>query len=404
MKNIKINTFFRVIFLSLITLILMTSCAQMDQLRKINWAQEEMIKQLQQNNEEFKQAYYDEKTARSKEKEQYTLNLKTLQSEINSLKQSKTTKEKDLDLINKNLALKVDTYTTEKDQLNQTLDMTKQELTATLTKATQEAEDFKKQIEDLNKEITLLKQDISTKDTQITLYTNEIIKNKEDIEKLNTAIAQKETEFAALQKLFDKKEEEARNQEKQIGDLQDSMKNQLSETTMSLNRIDELNSKIETIRSSASPYREEYNDIYKMLSQSLKIYLDTNNLSLSKGERGVVVVINANLLFETTSTVVKPTSKDFLEHVGIALNKYSKVKVMIEGHTDNEPVEKMPFFDNWALSSQRATNVLRFMVDNKFITANRVKSVACGEFYPIKDNKTAENRNKNRRVEIVISF
>ncbi len=79
--------------------------------------------------------------------------------------------------------------------------------------------------------------------------------------------------------------------------------------------------------------------------------------------------------------------------------------VVVEGHTDNDPIRTNVFPSNWELSTARASAVVRFLsslesalADSQYVT------VGYGEYRPIVSNQTATGRAKNRRVEILFSW
>ncbi|MBI4226988.1 MAG: flagellar motor protein MotB, partial [Candidatus Omnitrophica bacterium] len=74
----------------------------------------------------------------------------------------------------------------------------------------------------------------------------------------------------------------------------------------------------------------------------------------------------------------------------------------IEGHTDNEPIKASGWKSNWELSTARATSVLHYLVDNKGVSPERVSAIGYGEYRPVISNATAEGRQQNRRVEVVV--
>jgi chemotaxis protein MotB len=77
--------------------------------------------------------------------------------------------------------------------------------------------------------------------------------------------------------------------------------------------------------------------------------------------------------------------------------------INVVGHTDNLPMRSNQFMSNWELSVARASSVARFLIDE--MGMNPVQFVVSGyaSYRPIAPNTTAENRAKNRRVEIIIS-
>ena len=92
-----------------------------------------------------------------------------------------------------------------------------------------------------------------------------------------------------------------------------------------------------------------------------------------------------------------------ISKVGDILKNYSSNMVEITGHTDNVPLLDDPKYDdNWDLSSARAKSVMMYLVNQKKLDINKMKASGRGEYEPIADNKTAEGRALNRRVEIKI--
>jgi chemotaxis protein MotB len=77
-------------------------------------------------------------------------------------------------------------------------------------------------------------------------------------------------------------------------------------------------------------------------------------------------------------------------------------EIRVEGHTDNAPIATSRFASNWELSAARATEVIRFLIAQGAIPAERLSAGGYGEFRPIAPNDTPEHRARNRRVDIII--
>lgn len=118
-------------------------------------------------------------------------------------------------------------------------------------------------------------------------------------------------------------------------------------------------------------------------------------------ERGVSVVLVDSLLFQSGRADLKFESKEVLEDIAGVLNEIEN-QVIIEGHTDNLPINTYLFSSNWELSTARAVVVTRFLVENANVNPSRISAQGYGEFRPIAPNDTAENKSKNRRVNILI--
>lgn len=116
-----------------------------------------------------------------------------------------------------------------------------------------------------------------------------------------------------------------------------------------------------------------------------------------KSEKKALKDVFDNLVFETGKDVIKPSSFEYLDKLVEVLLAEPTWKLQIIGHTDN--VGKDAY--NLELSNKRATAVKKYLV-SKNIPETSITSIGKGETMPIADNKTAEGRLKNRRVEFII--
>lgn len=77
--------------------------------------------------------------------------------------------------------------------------------------------------------------------------------------------------------------------------------------------------------------------------------------------------------------------------------------IIIEGHTDNVPIRTKEYTNNMELSIARAISVMRYFTEVKNLPPERFAIAGYGEYKPVVNNDTEENRAKNRRIEIIIS-
>ena len=117
---------------------------------------------------------------------------------------------------------------------------------------------------------------------------------------------------------------------------------------------------------------------------------------------GLVLQVFDSALFDRGVAEISPKAFPFLNKIAHIISK-STHTVRIEGHTDNLPIhtEKTP--SNWDLSTVRAVNVLRYLVDKGKCSPKRLSAAGFGEFQPIFPNDTPEHRAGNRRVEFVFT-
>jgi outer membrane protein OmpA-like peptidoglycan-associated protein len=113
--------------------------------------------------------------------------------------------------------------------------------------------------------------------------------------------------------------------------------------------------------------------------------------------RGLVVNIG-DVLFDTGRYTLRPPAREALAKLSGIVLAYPGLKLTVEGHTDSTGTAAF----NQKLSEQRAMTVRDYLVQQG-VDMNSVTAAGLGEGVPIADNSTAAGRQKNRRVEIIVS-
>jgi len=126
-------------------------------------------------------------------------------------------------------------------------------------------------------------------------------------------------------------------------------------------------------------------------------------VSVTSEERGVVLSFQGEVLFRLGSAELTPRARELIHKVGPMLETMPNY-IRVEGHTDNLPIVSAPYPSNWELSAARANSVLKELIRNFDIYPQRMSAVAYGEYRPIVPNNSDENRQLNRRVNIVILY
>lgn len=140
------------------------------------------------------------------------------------------------------------------------------------------------------------------------------------------------------------------------------------------------------------------------LKETLEEVIEQKNLAdkikLVEDERGIILQLHESLLFDSGKADLKATS-DVLDALYTMVSSVSN-SVLIEGNTDNNPINTKEFPSNWELSTARAVSVARFFIYEKQISPKRISVKGFGEYNPIVENDTPENKSLNRRVDILI--
>lgn len=152
----------------------------------------------------------------------------------------------------------------------------------------------------------------------------------------------------------------------------------------------------------------------KSKSDSLNLVL-TNNLtrSLNASElrdvdvkvlKGVVYIsLNDNMLYKSGSYEISPAAMDILSKIAKIIKDYKDYDVLVEGNTDNVPINRTNIRNNWDLSALRASSVVQALQDDFGINPSRLTAGGRGEYNPVASNDTEEGRSKNRRTQIIIT-
>ncbi|QSS99263.1 flagellar motor protein MotB [Pontibacillus sp. ALD_SL1] len=146
-------------------------------------------------------------------------------------------------------------------------------------------------------------------------------------------------------------------------------------------------------------------DSLNKLVTEVETFLENNDLTekitANRTERGVVLTLQEQVLFNTAEAEIISTGQPFLKKVGQLLNNIPNY-VKVEGHTDNRPISNYRFPSNWELSAARASGVIRYLAQETAVDSARFTAVGYGDTRPLVPNDSEENWRKNRRVEIVI--
>lgn len=217
--------------------------------------------------------------------------------------------------------------------------------------------------------------------------------SKARVASLEEQLVQQKKDYAALQKSLDKSLANTSDNNINISKLVD----QINESNQYIRHLVEVKSK----------------------SDSLNMVL-TNNLtrSLSKEEmkevdvqvlKGVVYISLAdNMLYKSGSYEINDRAAETLSKIAKIITDYKDYDVLIEGNTDNVPVNTQAasmknIRNNWDLSALRASSVVQYLINHFGVAPKRLTAGGRGEFNPIASNDTELGKQRNRRTQIIIT-
>jgi len=139
------------------------------------------------------------------------------------------------------------------------------------------------------------------------------------------------------------------------------------------------------------------NEIGRAIGQTAKPGL----VSMTQNERGVTVHLMEELLFNSGSAELKESSLRTIDALAEVLRQFPN-DIRVEGHTDDIPIHTDRFPSNWHLSVNRALSAGFYMIKKHGLNPEKISVVGYSEYRPLVPNTSAENRTRNRRVDIVI--
>ena len=217
--------------------------------------------------------------------------------------------------------------------------------------------------------------------------------SKARVASLEDQLAQAKKDYASLQGSLDKSLNNASANNVNISKLVD----QINESNQYIRHLVEVKSK----------------------SDSLNMVL-TNNLtrSLSKEEmkevdvqvlKGVVYISLAdNMLYKSGSYEINDRAAETLSKIAKIITDYKDYEVLIEGNTDNVPVNASAatmknIRNNWDLSCLRASSVVQALQNQYGVDPKRLTAGGRGEYNPVTTNSTEVGKQRNRRTQIIIT-
>lgn len=227
-------------------------------------------------------------------------------------------------------------------------------------------------------------------------------------------LAEANARLAAAQTRVQSLEDQLERQNKDYAALQQSLDKSLTNAGSNNINISKLVDQI----NESNQYIRHLVEV-KSKSDSLNLVL-TNNLtrSLSKEElkevdvqvlKGVVYISLAdNMLYKSGSYEINDRAAETLSKIAKIIMDYKDYDVLIEGNTDNVPVntsspQMKNIRNNWDLSCLRASSVVQYLQNNYGVNPKRLTAGGRGEYNPLTDNSTEVGKQRNRRTQIIIT-
>ncbi len=231
-------------------------------------------------------------------------------------------------------------------------------------------------------------QNVRTDSTALAGRVSQLEKNVADMTQNNNSLQQN---ISTLKQQMDATSRDAAGKIASQQSLLNKSKEELAEQQK---KLENLQSLLEQQKKNADALRQKMADAL--------IKFNSNELTVTVKNGKVYVSLQESLLFPSGSAAVNPKGKEALGTLAEVLNSNTDINVNIEGHTDSIPI-KSRFEDNWALSTARASSIVRILTKDYKVDPIRIEASGHSSYDPVDSNATPEGRARNRRTEIILS-
>ncbi len=213
------------------------------------------------------------------------------------------------------------------------------------------------------------------------------------VSSLEDQLAQQKKDYAALQQSLDKSLTNTSSNNVNISKLVD----QINESNQYIRHLVEVKTKSDSLNLVLQ------NNLTRSLSREELKEVDVQVL------KGVVYISLAdNMLYKSGSYEINDRAAETLSKIAKIIMDYKDYDVLIEGNTDNVPVnasspQMKNIRNNWDLSCLRASSVVQYLQNNFGVNPKRLTAGGRGEYNPVVSNSTEVGKQRNRRTQIIIT-
>jgi chemotaxis protein MotB len=270
-------------------------------------------------------------------------------------------------------------------------------------KAEGDLADRNKELEKANASLADLNESIK-KIQQDTANLNQVYRaNQKKLNNLNTEYNQLNANYKNLLTNSGKLNRDVAQQRDQLLAIQENLDKTRKKNDSLSYSLQEREKKVKELEQVLANKDKAVQNLKNKITNALLNFKE-NDLTVKVKNGKVYVSLSEQLLFASGSIEVDAKGVGALQQLAKALKDQKDIQMMIEGHTDNVPISKKSAYmeDNWDLSVLRATSISKILI-NAGMSPKQITAAGKGEFSPLASNDIAQNKQKNRRTEIIVT-
>jgi chemotaxis protein MotB len=252
------------------------------------------------------------------------------------------------------------------------------------------------ELKDLNEKLAKLKEDTTNLGIDKRSASERLAALEKEHEQMNTLYKNLVTSSGKLNR-------DLTEQQQQLLAIQANLeKTRRVNDSLSVNLADR-EKKVAELEQVLASKEKAVQDLKNKISNALLSFKD-GGITVNVKNGKVYVSLAEQLLFGSGSIEVDSKGVTALQQLAKAIKDQRDINILVEGHTDNVPISKKSQYmqDNWDLSVMRATSITKILT-KAGVSSSQITPSGRGEFSALAANDTPQNKQKNRRTEIIIT-
>lgn len=251
-------------------------------------------------------------------------------------------------------------------------------------------------IADLNEKLSKLKEDTTNLGIDLRNTSKMLAGLEKEHDQLNSNYKNLLTNSGRLNR-------DMAQQQEQLLAIQENLERTRTLNDSLSNSLAEREKKVKELEQVLANKDKAVQDLKNKISSALLNFKE-NDISVKIKNGKVYVSLAEQLLFGSGSVQIDNKGVSALQQLAKAIKDQKDINIMVEGHTDNVPISKKSAYmnDNWDLSVMRATSITRILT-RAGVSPEQITASGRSEYVPLAQNNAPENKQKNRRSEIIIT-
>jgi chemotaxis protein MotB len=251
-------------------------------------------------------------------------------------------------------------------------------------------------LKDLDEKLKKLKEDTTNLGIDVRNTAQKLSSLEREHEQLNTYYKNLMTSSGKLNR-------DIAQQQQELASIQESLMRTRRVNDSLSNSLAEREKKVQELETVLANKDKAVQELKAKITNALLNFKE-NDITVQVKNGKVYVSLAEQLLFGSGSVDVDAKGVTALQQLAKAIKDQKDINILVEGHTDNVPISKKSQYmaDNWDLSVMRATSITKILT-KAGVSPQQLTASGRGEFVPLAMNDSPQNKQKNRRTEIIIT-